>query len=380
MANTLTSLIPDVQVALDVVSRELVGMIPAVLRDSRADRAALNQTVRTFVAPANTTSNITAAMTVPTPSDQTIGNRTLSISKSKYSAFAWNGEEALGLNSAGGPGVLSIQQDQIAQAIRVLVNEMEADLAGLHIYASRAYGTAGTTPFASTLADPANVRKILDDNGAPASDRHLVINTTAGAALRTLAQLTKANEAADTSLLRQGQLLDLHGFAIRESGQVITNTAGTGASYLVNNGAGYAIGSTAITLDTGSGTILAGDIVTFAGDTNKYVVATALAANVVTLAAPGLRKALADDAAVTVVAAAARNLAFSRNAFALATRLPALPPGGDAATDRETITDPRSGISLELAYYPGFRMGGYFLGMAWGVGAVKPEHSAILLG
>lgn len=379
MANTLTNLIPDVQVALDVVSRELVGMIPAVLRDSRADRAALNQTVRTFVAPANTTSTITPAMTVPTPSDQTIGSRTLSISKSKYSAFAWNGEEAVSLNN-GGPGVLSIQQDQIAQAIRVLINEMEADLCGLHIYASRGYGTAGTTPFASTLADPANVRKILDDNGAPSSDRHLVINTTAGAALRTLAQLTKANEAADTTMLRQGQLLDLHGFAIRESGQTITNTAGTGTSYLVNNGAGYAIGSTAITLDTGSGTILAGDIVTFAGDTNKYVVATALAANVVTLAAPGLRKALADDAALTVVAAAARNLAFSRNAFALATRLPALPPGGDAATDRETITDPRSGISLELAYYPGFRMGGYFLGMAWGVGAPKPEHAAILLG
>ena len=53
MANTLTNLIPDAYVALDVVSRELTGLVNSVTRDSSADGVALNQTVRSFVTPAN---------------------------------------------------------------------------------------------------------------------------------------------------------------------------------------------------------------------------------------------------------------------------------------------------------------------------------------
>ena len=43
MANTHYKSIPDVYSALDVVSRELTGMIPAVTRDPSSDRVAVGK-------------------------------------------------------------------------------------------------------------------------------------------------------------------------------------------------------------------------------------------------------------------------------------------------------------------------------------------------
>ena len=381
MANSLTNLAPDLYSALDVISRELVGMIPSVTRDSTTERAAIGQTVRSFVAPAVTATDITPGVIPPNDGDQTIGNVTLAITKARRVPIRWAGEETRGVNN-GGPGSSAIRVNQMAQAMRTICNEIETDLCAQHVNASRTYGTAGSTPFATNLGDPANVRKILSDNGAPLSDMHMVIDTTSGAALRTLAQLTKVNESGDTSMLRQGVLLDIHGFAIRESGQVAQSVAaGSGASYTTNT-AGYSAGATAITLITGTGTVVAGDVVTFAGDTNKYMVAAGVAApGVITLALPGLRKAIpASAVAVTVVGAATRNLAFSRNAIVLAQRMPALPDGGDSAVDRMTISDPRSGLNFEVAMYAQYRQMQYEISCAWGVKTVKAEHLAVLLG
>ena len=380
MANTLTNLIPDAYAALDVVSREPTGFIPSVARDPKADQVAMGQTLRIEQAPANAAKTaLTPAMAFPAAAYQTIANKTLTIQAVYYYPFSWTGEEQAGMDK--GPGYLTIQQDQIAQAMRAALADMESDIAAAaYKGASRAYGTAASTPFASTLGDPAQLKKILDDNGAPSSDRSLVINTTAGAALRTLAQLNKANEAGDTSLLRQGTLLDIHGFAIRESAKVAAVTKGVGTGYVFNGT--HAVGLTTLTMKQGSGALNAGDVVTFYGDTNKYVLAAAAltGATTVYINAPGLLQQHTDGEAMTVGGDFTPNVGFSRNAILLATRLPAVPKEGDLASDRTTITDPRTGISFELSCYPGFRMVTYMLAVAYGISVIKPEHVAILLG
>ncbi len=383
--NVLTGLIGDLYAGLDVVSRELVGFIPSVSRNNGVERAAVGQTVVWPVTAAATVVDITPAMTVPNPADQTLAAPTMTITKARAAEFGWVGEQQRALNVAG-PGVTTVQADFFAQGLRALVNEIETDLAvEAAAKASRAYGTAGTTPFASTLGDTAQVRKMLDDNGAPATDRSLIIDTTAGAAVRTLSQLTKVNEAGTADLLRQGVLFDIHGFAIRESAAIGAHVKGTGAS-ATTNAAGYAIGATTITLaSAGTGTFVAGDVITFAGDTNKYVVVTGDAdvsgGGTIVIAAPGLRVAIAASAtAITIGNAYRRNVGFVRSAMHLAVRPPALPAEGDLARDRMVITDPRSGLSFEVSVYPGYRKVRFEVAAAWGVKASKSEHIVILLG
>ncbi|MDP1527725.1 MAG: P22 phage major capsid protein family protein [Rhodocyclaceae bacterium] len=378
MPNTLTNLIPDLYAALDVVSREQIGFIPSVTIDASSERAALNELIRSPVVPAAVGEDIVAGTAPPDTGDQAIGNRSFSITKSRCWPLRWNGEQSKGINN--GPGVLSIRAQQFAQAMRAAANEIEADLAALYKTSARAYGTPGTTPFATAgdYSDAAFVRQILVDNGAPPSDLQLVINTTAGAVFR--GKQSQAQIVGSDILQRQGVLLDVHGMQIRESAQVKKHAKGTGASYLVNNVEGYAIGATALAADTGTGTVLAGDVITFTGNTDKHVIGTALSGGNLALNEPGLRAAVANDVAITVGNSYAANMAFSRSAIVLATRAPALPDDGDSAIDRFMLTDPRSGLTFEVSVYAEYRRVRYELGIAWGVGNFKSEHTAILQG
>lgn len=382
MANVLTDLAADIYKAADVVGRELVGFIPsATINANGSERAAKGDTVRASFTRAASAVNVSEAMTIPEGTDQTVDNKTLSITNARAVQIPYTGEDILHLNN--GIGFETVYGDQIKQAMRTLVNEMEADMAEeAYKNASRAFGTAGTTPFGSAFSEIAEVRQILVDNGMPANDGQasLVINTLAGTNLRQLAQLQKVNEAGGSDLLRQGTLLDLQGLMIKESAQVQAHTKGTGADYVLND-ASSAIGDTSIALDGGTGTILAGDIVTFAADTvNKYVVNTAFAGGVLALGAPGLRVAIADDNALTVGNSYTANVAFHRTALEIAMRAPAVPDGGDAATDAMTVQDPFSGLVFEIRVYKGYRKTMIEVAASWGVKAWKPEHIALLLG
>jgi hypothetical protein len=376
--NTITGLIPDIYEALDIVSREQVGLIPSITIAASSERAALNDNIRVSAEPEGNIGDITPAMTVPDPDGQTTGYADIVITKERAANFGFIGNQQKSLNN--GVGYANSRAGKIAQAIRKVVNEVETDLAGLQSTFSRAYGTPGTIPFgtANDYTDATFAAQILKDNGG-FIDPQLILNSSAGA--NFIGKQSAVNSAGTDSMLRQGVLLDLAGMPLRESAQIETPTKGTGVNY-TSATTGFAIGTTSIPIITGTGTVLAGDTVTFAGDTNKYVVTTGVAApGTIVIAAPGLRVALAASAvAMTVGATAARNMCFARSALVLAARAPALPEEGDMAEDRMVITDPRSGLSMEFSMYKGYRKVRYEVGLAWGVKNIKPAHTALLLG
>ena len=380
--NNFTGLIPDIYEALDITSRELVGMIPSVTMNASASRVEVGQNIRVDIEPEGTLVDVVPQMNTPEPAGQNSGYVDMKIDKSKASPFGFTGESQLGLNT--GAGYANVRAGKIAQAIRKLTNAVELDLCGLQSSFSRAVGTAGDTPFgtANDYTDASKALQVLKDNGAPLQDNQLVINTSAG--VNMLGKQAAVADAGSDSILRQGVLLDLNGFPIRESAQVNTvATVGTSVNAITT--AGHAVGTTSIVLKgSGSGSILPGDVITFAGDINQYVVKTgavAVSGATIVIAAPGLRQALpAGDKAISITAASARNMAFNRNAIVLLARAPARPEEGDTAIDVLQVTDPRSGLSFEFAMYAGYRKIRYEVSLAWGVANIKPEHTALLLG
>lgn len=382
MANTLTGLIQYVYDTVDVVGRELVGMIPSVYLNPKAEMVAKDQDITYDIVPTMAAEDTTPAATPPALGDQSVGTGTMKITKSRTVRFYWSGDDEAKM---GTTIKNAVENNKFAQAFRTLTNEMEVDLAALHLNASRAYASHATTPIvpfgtAGDFSDAAQVAKILKDNGCPMSDMQLVLNTAAGANL--IGKQAQAHIAGTDSIQRQGIILKTAGFNIRESAQIVSTLAvGTNTGPYAINGA-HAAGATTITLKTGTGTILAGDVITIGTDTvTKYVVLTGCAAaGDITINAPGLTKALAGNEAIAVVGTCSRSMAFDRSAIPLLARLPKLPTGGDAAVDEYIMVDPLSGLPFRIALYKGYHANQIAISCAWGVKAVKPPNIALLLG
>lgn len=385
MANVLTDLAADIYKAADVVGRELVGLIPSVtLNTDATQRVAQGDTIRAHFTRTPTVGTVTPAMTIPEGTDQTVDNKTMTLGSTASVKIPWTGEDIKSVNN--GSGFETIYGDQIRQAMRAIVNQIESELcADVYKNAGNALGTSDTTPFGSNFDVIAELRQLLVDRGMPANDgmTSLVLNTAAGTKLRNLAQLQKANEAGGDDMLRRGVLLDLQGIMLKESAGIASHTAGDAANYDVDLVAGYDAGDTTIHIDTGTGAIAAGDIVTFSGDTSKrYVVGTGFAGDGdgdIVLNS-GLLASVADGEDVALQASYTANIAVHRAAVELGMRAMAQPNGGDAAVDRMTVQDPVSGLVFEIAAYKGYNKAMFDVSCLYGFKTWKPDFVAILQG
>lgn len=377
MANTLTALAPVAYSAAKEVAAEPFGVVSAINANFDSKGVSKLDTVFVPVAPVRAASDFTPAAITAAGTDATAASIGVTITKSRKVDWNLTGEQVRSLENAGND--TDWVKQLLAQGMRTLRNECEIDASlAIKVGASRAVGTAGTTPFATTLDGFVDARKILQDNGAPLADLQFVGDTTAGANLRKLGVIQNHYQAGTDEERRSGNLQRQFGMMPRESAGIGLHTKGTGASY-TTSAAGFAVGTTSIPIITGTGTVLAGDVVTFAGDPNKYIIATGVAApGTIVLAAPGLRIAIAAAAtAMTIGSNYTANLAFERSAVVGVMRPPIMPANPTISQLPVSDSLGMTYLLLEIAQYG---MTSWELHLAWGFKTVNPEFSAIVLG
>lgn len=376
MANVFTALQPVLYSAAQEVSNEPFGCISAIAASFDDKGVAIGDTVKVPVAPTRSTSDYTPAMTTTAGTDATASTVDVQITANKMVDWNLTGEQLRSLENGSTDGEWVRQM--IAQGMRALRNGAEtACAAAIKQGASRAIGTAGTNPFASNIDIIADARKVLQDNGAPLSDLQFVMNSTAGTAARKLGIIQQAYQAGNDQERRTGEFLRQFGFQLRESAGVATHTKGTGTSYVTSGST--AVGVRDIALVTGSGTVLAGDVVTFAADsTNKYVIGTGVAAaGTISLGRPGAQVTIATANAMTIGNNYAANLAFERNAVVGIMRPPVMPANPLMQT---TLISDSQGMTYLLVQVAGDGMATWRLHLAYGFKVVQGEHVAVVMG
>lgn len=379
MVNTLTPLIPAFIGNFVDVLRESTPL-DAVTTGFGENTIPLNGTVQVPYSAPISGATITPGNAMVDASGVTVNAATITMTKNRTFRFGLTGDDQLRAASMGA----DFKSLQIKQAVRALVNEVWGDVAALHVGASEALGTAGTTPFASDLSVLVGARKALRDSLTSLDGLSLVMDTSAEQNLLKLGALANNYQSGTDETLRLGKPGILYNFNPLVANSIASFTKGTGTAYVTS--AIVAAGATSVPLITGSGTVLAGDVVTFAGDATQYVVKTGISGpGTITLNQRGqdgigLRVQIASGAAMTIVGNSVRNMAFHKSAIGLAIRPAAVPDGGDMAADRINLTDPLTGLTVSLAMYKQYMQVVYEIQATWGAAVIRPELIKLILG
>ena len=384
MATTITALAPTLFSAAQVVSGEPAGVLDAINTTWDDKGVAKGDNVLVPYAPVQATDDFAASNVLPAGDTNVAAAVTVNITQSKKTKpMVLTGEQIRSLENGGNYQEWTRQWAE--QAMRSLRNLAEADAAEyIKQGASRAVGTAGTTPFASDLDLIVDVKRILRDNGAPFADPQLVIDSAAAANLQKLGIYQQAYAAGSDEERRSGLYKPQFGFQLRDSAGIIQHVKGTLTSTTSDTGTTAPVGTLAINCDTNTSdtnTVKAGDIITWAGDSNKYVIGTAIASAAdemdIVLNRPGLRTALADSTLGTLGASYTPSLAFERSAVVGIMRPPLMPANPSI---QQMLVSDRFGHTYLMVQIAQYGQIVWEMHLAYGFKVVQPEHVALILG
>jgi hypothetical protein len=383
VANTLTAILPKILARAVLVLRELAVMPRLVNGDYSSEAAKKGATINVPIPTARAATDVVPGPTPPTPADTTPATVPIALDNWKKSNFFLTDKDLHEIDRNE-----SFLPLEMGEAVRALANEVNSSI---HAKYKRIYGftgTAGSTPFASTVVDATNARKVLNQQLAPRANRRGVLDFAADANALALAPFSDAEKVMSAAVKIEGEIGRKFGIDWVADDQVVTHTRGAlGAGALTINGVNTA-GATTISVAKGAGAnwdAVEGDLITIAGDSQQYVITAdttvVQGTNTNVPISPALQVTTAGAEAITSIDTHVVNLVFHRDAFAFANR-PLVATTLDVQLGNQIIamTDPQTGVTLRLEVSRQYKQTVWELDILWGAELIRPALAARILG
>ena len=386
MANVFTAIKPKIIAMGLMVLRETALMPQLVSSNYAAEVRKRGDTIDFPLPVRQTVTDVVPSVTAPTPPSITTPTVQLVLNKWKQTQFHLTDKE-LGEIDAG-----KFRGMQIAEAARALANKVNIDILAEYKGVYGYTGTAGTTPFATNTTDATNARKILAGQLCPKTMRQGILNADAEANALSLSAFQDVSQAGDVGTKREGEIGRKFGidWFMEDSAPTHTSTVFTAGAATVNGVQAVGAGSTddgrtgtlSIAKATNTSPLVAGDIISIAGDPQTYAVladVTLAVGNTTVAIAPALKKATVGGEAITLRATHVVNMVFHPNAFAFANR----PADGSMFTGGNEfgqLTDPKTGISLALEISRQNKQTVWDFSILYGTKLLRPELATRIAG
>lgn len=384
MANDLSAVMPKILARGLLALRERAVMPRLVNGDYSEDAKERGDTIDVPIPTAVTVIDVTPSNTPPAGVDTTPTKVQVQLNNWKQNQpFYLSDKDMVEVDK--NKHFLPMQMDEAINALAVSVNtDIHNEYLGVYGY----YGTAGTTPFGSGVGvkSATQGRKVLNQQKCPKNNRRGVLDFDAEAAALELDAFSDADKVGSALVKMEGEVGRKFGVDWVADDNVITHTAGVPGGTPLVNGA-HTAADTTIAMDGGgaAGTYLIGDIITFAGHTQTYVITanTTLDGSGVGILPidPPLQANVADNAAITLKATHVVNMIFHRDAFAFAMRpLTEESAGMDLGPKIISAQDPVTGLVMRLEVSRQHKRVAWEFDILWGAKLVRPELAMRLVG
>jgi hypothetical protein len=326
---------------------------------------------------------VTPANSYPANSDHALTSKTITVDQWYNTRFHLTDQEVTQISDND-----MWRMPQLDEAVKALANQVDGAVLALYKDVYNNTGTAGTTPFASSAQFATDAlkgaAKKLRDGLTPDSERYVVLDSAAEAAVLSLAEFNDLARSGRDEGIIEGEMGRRFGVDWYVNQNVPTHTHGTAtAGTALQLNAEVAAGATSLVLkDSGgslTGTVVEGDLLEIGGYQYVSNATYTAASNLITVSSfsPAAGTTHAANTAVTHKADSVSNMMFHRDAFALVSKFPEDASGIGRIVP---VYDPITGLTFRLEIARQYYETTWYLDVLYGVQTIRPEFACRILG